>query len=223
MADRPTEFRDALIALVDASPEPMDHPTAEQWIAYHRGALPAGEEARLQEHLARCRDCFDLAAAAAELARPPAAPTPGEEAETAALWRLLRPQLGPPPPGNVREIATGRRWPSRPFRLLPALAAAMFVALAGMTVWNLRLQGGLDRLRAPQPDVAVFAFFGGERLAAPAAAARSWTPAGRSLDAVFHPAAAELPAYWLSDPTSRDRRELWSYALRPDEDLAFTL
>ena len=61
-----SDFRDTLVELIDTSPEAMDHPTPDQWLAYQRGELSAGEEERLQEHLVRCRDCFDLAAAAAE-------------------------------------------------------------------------------------------------------------------------------------------------------------
>ncbi len=112
MGESSSDFRDTLLELIDASPEPMDHPSPDQWIAYHRGELAAEEEARLQEHLVRCRDCFDLAAAAAEFAPPDEEPGAGEEVDSAALWRLLRPQLDPssdPPPQNVREISAGAR------------------------------------------------------------------------------------------------------------------
>ncbi|HEX6864838.1 MAG TPA: zf-HC2 domain-containing protein, partial [Thermoanaerobaculia bacterium] len=78
------------------SPEPVDHPSPDQWLAYHRGELSEDEETRLQEHLVRCRDCFDLAEAASAFVAPDEAPGPGQEAETAAVWRLLRPELDPP-------------------------------------------------------------------------------------------------------------------------------
>src|SRR4051812_13968558 len=99
----------------------MDHPSPDQWIAYQRGELAEDEEARLQEHLVRCRDCFDLAGAAASFAQPD---EDGHETDTAALWRLLRPQLDPPPaPSNVREITAGPRGrPSWRFRLPSTLA-----------------------------------------------------------------------------------------------------
>src|SRR5437763_17034762 len=97
----------------------MDHPSPDQWIAYQRGQRSAEDEASFQEHLVRCRDCFDLAAAAADFAQPDGEPDAAQEMETAALWRLLRPQLDPPAdpsPQNVRKIrdvADGPRRPSR--------------------------------------------------------------------------------------------------------------
>jgi Putative zinc-finger len=133
-----SDFRDTLLELIEESPKPMDHPTPEQWIAYQRGQLPAVEEERLQEHLARCRDCFDLAGAAAAFAQPDE-PDAAQEMETAALWRLLRPQLDPPPQ-NVRQIAAV---PRRGFRLPTTLAAIFFAALVGMTAWNLQQRSAL--------------------------------------------------------------------------------
>jgi hypothetical protein len=213
-----SDFRDTLLELIDASPEPMDHPSPDQWIAYHRGELPAGEEERFQEHLVRCRDCFDLAAAAAELARPDEEPGAGQEMDTAALWRLLRPQLGPPPdppPQNVREISSGAlRRPSRWSRLPTALAASFFVALVGLTAWNLRLQSAL----APRANVPIFEISTGER----AAAGQELTvPAGPRM-LVFHPA-QELPVYRLTIRDAATGGELSSHELRLNQDLALTL
>lgn len=200
------------------SPEPADHPSPDQWLAYHRGELSEDEETRLQEHLVRCRDCFDLAQAAAAFAAPDAEPDAGEEAEAAALWRRLRPQLDPSP-SNVREISAGPRRPSRTFRLPTVLAASFFVALVGMTVWNLRQQSALEALRAPKPDAPIFDFSAGERL--------SSAPRERSLPTgpstlVFHPN-DELPVYRLALYDAETGGSLGSYELRPDEDLALTL
>src|SRR4051794_25455925 len=107
----------------------MDHPSPDQWIAYHRGELPAGEEERLQEHLARCRDCFGLAEGAAAFAQPDEELGAGQDVETAALWRLLRPQLDPQPAPsleNVREISA-RPQPRASWRFrLPTRLAALF-------------------------------------------------------------------------------------------------
>jgi Putative zinc-finger len=220
-----SDFRGTLLELIDASPEPMDHPSPDQWIAYQRGELPADEEARLQEHLVRCRDCFDLAGAAAELARPDEEPDAGQEVETAALWRLLRPQLdppaGPPPSQNVREIgdmAAGSRGPSRWFRLPTALAATFFVALVGMTAWNLQQRSALEALRAPQPNAPIFEIAAGER--GPAGQELT-VPAGPRM-LVLHPA-EELPAYRLVIHDAATGRELSSHELRLNRDLALTL
>jgi hypothetical protein len=217
VGENSSDFRDTLLELVDSSPGPVDHPSPDQWLAYHRGELAAGEEARLQEHLVRCRDCFDLAEAAAAFARPDEAPGTGQQMETAALWRLLRPQLGSSP-DDVREISAGPRRSSWRFRLPSALAASFFVALAGLTAWNLRQQSALEALRAPQPNAPIFDFSAGERL-----------PAGQELAVptgprmfVFHPA-EELPVHRLVIRDAATGRELASHELRPDQDLALTL
>jgi hypothetical protein len=210
-----SDFRDTLQELIDASPEPVDHPSPDHWIAYHRGELPAGEEARLQEHLARCRDCFDLAEGAAAFADEE--PGAGQEVETAALWRLLRPQLDPARDlsrQNVREISSGpRRRPAWEFRL----AASFFVALVGLTSWNLHQRSALEALRAPRPNAPIFEISGGER------------PAGQDLTVpagprmlMFHPA-EELPVYRLVIRDAATGREVSSHELRPDQDLALTL
>jgi hypothetical protein len=215
-----SDFRDTLLELIDTSPEPMDHPSPDQWLSYHRGELPEDEEARLQEHLARCRDCFDLAEAASAFVQPDEEPNPGQEVETTALWRLLRPQLDPAP-RNVREISAGpRRRPSWSFRLPSILAASFFVMLIGLTVWNLRQQRALEALRAPKPDPLIFDFSAGERL--PLSAERTLRASSGPWVLVFHPS-EELPVYRLALHDAATGRELWSYELRPDEDLALTI
>ncbi len=211
MAETSSNFRDALLELIDTSPKPMDHPTADQWIAYHRGALSAEEEARLQEHLVRCRDCFDLAEGAAAFAPPDEGPNAGQEVETAALWRLLRPQLDPRP-SNVREIAAGRRQPSWRFRLPLYLAATFFVALVGMTAWNFSL-------RAPRPNASVVDIPAGERDPTRKELILSTGPQMLML----HPA-EQLPVYRLVFRDAASGKELSSNGgLKLDQDLALTL
>jgi hypothetical protein len=224
MGESSSDFRDTLLELIDASPEPMDHPSPDQWIAYHRGELAADEEARFQEHLVRCRDCFDLAAAAAAFAPPEEEPGAGQEVDTAALWRLLRPQLDPPsdpPPQNVREIYAGaRRRPSRWSPLPTTLAASFFVALVGLAAWNLHQQSALEALRAPKSDVPIVDFSAGERL--PTSGERTLTASTGPWIFVFHPA-EELPVYRLALRDAATGRALWSVEMRPDEYIALKL
>lgn len=219
-----SDFRDTLLELIDTSPEPMDHPSSDHWLAYHRGELPAGEEERLQEHLVRCRDCFDLAEAAAAFAGDDAEPDAGQEAETAELWRQLRPQLDSPEPSrqNVREISDHPRRSFRRFRWPHSLAALFFVALVGMTVWNLRQQSALEALRAPKPNVLLSEFSAGERLATLTPSEKTVTAPTGSWILVFHPA-ADLPSYRLALRDAGTGRQLWSYELRPDQDLALKI
>jgi hypothetical protein len=215
-----SDFRDTLLELIDASPEPMDHPSPDQWIAYHRGELAAEEEERFQEHLVRCRDCFDLAAAAAELASPDEEPAAGQEVDSAALWRLLRPQLDPssdPPPQNVREISSGGRrrpaWWSR-------LAASFFVALVGLTAWSFHQGSIIETLRAPKPDIPIVDFSAGERL--PTSGEKTLTASTGPWIFVFHPE-EELPVYRLALRDVATGRALWSVPMRLDEDHALKL
>lgn len=221
MRESSSDFRDTLLELIDTSPEPMDHPSSDRWLAYHRGELPDDEEARLQEHLVRCRDCFDLAEAAAAFAQPDEEPGAGQEGETAALWRLLRPRLDPPPQ-NVREISAGpRRRPSWGSRLPTTLAATFFVAMVGLAAWNLRQQSALEALRAPKPNAPIVDFSAGERLSTLPGSAEKTLSASTGM-LVFHPA-DELPVYRLALHNAATDRELGSYELWPDEDLALTL
>lgn len=217
MAESSSDFRGTLLELIETSPEPMDHPSPDQWIAYQRGELSADDEARFQEHLVRCRDCFDLAAAAADFAQPDEKPDAAQEMETAALWRLLRPRLDPPAQ-NVRNIADGPKRPSRGFRLPMTLAATFFVALIGMTVWNLQQRSEVKALQAAQANAPILDFAPGER----AAAGQEMTmPAGPGM-LVFHPA-EQLPAYHLTIRDAATGRESSSHELRLNRDLALTL
>ncbi|HEV7787272.1 MAG TPA: zf-HC2 domain-containing protein [Thermoanaerobaculia bacterium] len=219
-----SDFRDILLELVDTSPETMDHPSPDAWIAYHRGELPTAEEERLQEHLMRCRDCFDLAGAAASFAQSHEEPGAGQEVETAALWRLLRPQLDPSEPSrqNVREISDHPRRRSWGGRLPMALAASFFVALVALSAWSLHQRSALEMLRAPKPNVLIAEFSADERLATLASAEKTLTAPTGPWILVFHPA-NELPAYRLALREVVTGRELWSYELRPGPDFALKI
>ncbi len=217
MEESATDFRGTLLELIEMSPKPTDHPSPDQWIAYQRGELSADEEARLQEHLVRCRDCFDLAAGAAAFAQPDEEPGAAQETETAAVWRLLRPQLDPPPQ-NVRNIADGPRRPSQGFHLPTKLAATFFVALIGMAVLYLQQRSALNAALAARANVPIYDIVAGER--GPAGQELT-VPAGPRM-LVFHPA-EELPAYRLVIHDAATGRELGPYKLKLNPDHALTL
>lgn len=223
MAESSSDFRNTLLELIDSSPEPMDHPSPDRWLAYQRGELSADEEARFQEHLVRCRDCFDLAEGAAAFTEADEKPGTGQEVDSAALWRLLRPQLDPPPgPSrqNVREISDRPRRPSWAFRLPTTLAASFFVALVGMTALYLRQQSAGE---APRPNVAIVDFAAGERLpTGPGSAEKTLSASTGPWVLVFHPD-SDLPAYRLTLRDEATGRAQGPYELRPDEDFALTL
>jgi len=217
-----SDFHDTLLELIDTSPEPMDHPTPDQWIAYQRGELPAAEEERLQEHLVRCRDCFDLAEAAAAFAKADDEPGAGQELESAALWRLLRPQLEPPETArqNVREISDHpRRRSSWTFRLPTYLAASFFVMLLGLSAWSFQMRSTREALRAPQPNVPIGEIPGGDR----AVAGHELTVPNGTRMFVFYPA-VEAAVYRLVIRDAATGRELSSIdGLRPNKVPALTL
>jgi hypothetical protein len=218
-----SDFREALMELVETTyPEPAEHPSQERWLAYQRGELPADEEASLAEHLVRCRDCFDLLQAADALFGPAEEPGTGDELASTALWRQLRPQLfGDRDAQNPSNLRTLR--PARRFRFPYALAAALFVALLGMTVWGFEERSALLALRAPRPNAPIYDFSAGERLSTPGESGERTLAAGSGpWMLVFHPS-EELPVYRLAIRDAATGRELSSHDLRPDADLALTL
>jgi hypothetical protein len=215
-----SDFRDTLVDLIEISPEPVDHPSADQWLAYQRGQLPAGEEARLQDHLVRCRECFSLAGAAAAFTQEDEEPGTDQEVETAALWRLLRPQLDPPGPTRpiVREISAVPRRRSWRFRLPVYLAASFFVALVGMTLWGLRLKSANEALLAPRADPFVADFSADERAGTFVSAERVLTASHGPWMLVIHPS-GDLPAYRLVLREAASGKVEWAFQMPADRDL----
>jgi len=213
VSENPADFREALSELIElAGPEPADHPSGERWIAYQRGELPAEEEARLAEHLVHCRDCFDLVQAADALFGEKSADEESEKLASAAVWRLLGPELS----GKTKAPVVRARRPGWRFRLPYALAAAL-VALLGMTAWNLEQRSALQALRAPRANVPIYDFSGGERLSEPVE--KTARPGPSVL--VFHPT-EERKVYRLAVRDAGTRRELSSHDLRPNADFALT-
>jgi hypothetical protein len=143
------------------------HPAVEELIAYHAGELPHEQQERLRDHLALCHDCAgllrDLAdfpdLAPPEGARPLSAPDVDgawEEMEK-RLGRAGRPESQTPPLGSPAVRTAGpRSAPQTPgrgwIRALTSLAAVLFLATIGLTLWALSLQ---RKLSQPQADVDV--------------------------------------------------------------------
>lgn len=172
MADDPSAFRDAFDRWVEATyPEPSDHPPAERWAAFLGGELPAAEVERCEDHLVRCRDCFDLVTALDAFREPPApdgqlAPDGGDEIGAAALLRLVRQRIRESPQSAAPPAVSSLRQ-GAPRRHLYALAAALSAALLGTVVWSLHLRSTVDSLRAPQPDAQIADLSSPERAASP--------------------------------------------------------
>lgn len=115
------------------------HVGLKRLIAYRQGRLPAAEREALQEHLSLCTRCAELLL---ELRDFEAASAQGGAAGPEALrqeaWDSLAQHL-PRKGSEIRPItsAARREAPRRPLRLsVYGLAAALLLAIVGLSVWN---------------------------------------------------------------------------------------
>jgi hypothetical protein len=119
------------------------HPGAEELAAYSDGGLPADREDQVQEHLAFCREC---AARMADVAQLAASEEPRFDAGTGSLWR-------PEPDRSVSSVEPEGRWSAH--RWLIPLAAALLLAVLGLSAWVYELRSTLERLSRPQLNTPV--------------------------------------------------------------------
>ena len=112
------------------------HPSVDAWIAYYSGSVSDREQARMQEHLTRCRRCVDLVLDLEAFAEPAGEDRrQASEFERAAAWRALQPALRP------------RRWPAA-----AAMAASILVAIGSLS-WA-QQRRVIDGLEARAADLA---------------------------------------------------------------------
>jgi hypothetical protein len=220
VSETSNEWKRALSELIETTyPEPGEHPSAERWLAYQRGGLAAEEEARLEEHLVRCRDCFDLAQAAADFSAGETAGGDEEDAVAArGVWSLVRREIenAAPAAGSAPAALPLKRTRRHPSPYL--LAAVLSMALVGSAAWNVVEQREIAALRAPRPDALIVEIAAGER----GTVAETTVPAGGPWTLVLHPR-VELPVYRLEIRDAASGRRVGSYALRLDPDVALTL
>ncbi|MFL6260009.1 MAG: hypothetical protein ACJ76Y_09880 [Thermoanaerobaculia bacterium] len=155
------------------------HACLKRLIAYRQGTLPAAEREVLQEHLSLCDRCAGLLL---ELRDFEAASTEGGAAGPESLrqeaWESLARHL-PWKASTVRPIAGAaqRQTPQRASRFLLGLAAALLLAVLGLTVWSaVTMQRDRQRLALLEQRLQ-------EREAVLAAARRSLAEAERELEA----------------------------------------
>lgn len=117
------------------------HPSADELLAYHEGALEPAAEERVRDHLVACRACtrrlLDLAVVAA-----PDEPVAGNvhDLATAASWRELQSRLAAESAARPASPTAARA--ARPpwaTRLLGAVAAVFLIAALGLSVQVARL------------------------------------------------------------------------------------
>jgi hypothetical protein len=136
----------AAVAAADRA-EPGPHPAPEELEAYHRGELPADQQARLHRHLIRCPGCteevLDLDAFPdLPLRRRDLDPDASHEQD----WRAISARLGIDP--AERSAAAGAfAW--------QLLAAALALAVVGLGWWAASLRSRVGELSAPRANVYV--------------------------------------------------------------------
>lgn len=196
---------------------PEEHPTPDELTAYHQGRLDGPDAERIEEHLVRCRRCFEEVTELDGFVQA-GHDGPGEvrDLQEAAAWRALRPRL----PG-----------PSRRLGPVLALAASLLVAAVGLGFWGfhqhgetVRLRQELARLSQPQPAAILVDLF-------PDAQVRGagGEPATVDLAAVDHltlilhlPEPPGAGAY-EAEIVGAEERALWSGPVRMDEYGTLTL
>jgi hypothetical protein len=149
------EIRQAVVAwLADTGAEGGGHPDAETLAAYHARELPEEDERRVQDHLLVCRECAGLLLDLEGLGDPDFGrdveiPAGTEE----ALWERLRQEIRESPrQENVIPISSRRR--SAP-PWMSALAAALLVAVLGLSAWVASLRRTVDELSRPEVNAPV--------------------------------------------------------------------
>jgi hypothetical protein len=178
--DERIDLRAALQELADETTEIGPHVGWKRLIAYRLGKLPAAEREALQEHLSLCARCtgrlrelrdFEAAAGAGDAAGPK---TYADEAWEALIERLPRQRSAIRPIAGAVRRETPRQ-PRRSKRLFYVVAAALLLAVLGLSLWGVvTAQQSRRRLTLVERRLA-------ERESALAAAQRSLADAERRL------------------------------------------
>lgn len=142
-----------------AGPPGNEHPTPEELLAFHFGALEAVDRDRVEDHLSRCPDCAELVldfAAFPEL-EPVGEMTPEQQRALAAQRRRLR-ELAREKSSEEGEVRGGGGkvipgpWRGR-LRTAWGVAAVFLVATVGLSLW-IAGSGMAPKVVAGQPIVA---------------------------------------------------------------------
>jgi len=167
MSENEPEIRQAVIDWVAAAGTAGEncgeHPDAETLAAYHARELPEEEERRVQDHLLVCRECAELLLDLEGLGDPDF----GQDVEIPAgtdeaLWERLRQEIRDDPrptlraeaaPATVVPFAPRRRNAPPPW--MSALAAALLVAVIGLSVWVASLRQTVRDLSLPEVNAPV--------------------------------------------------------------------
>lgn len=157
MSGNEPEIRQAVEAWLAQAGEGGGHPDAETLAAYHARELPEEAELRIQEHLLVCRECAALLLDLDRLGDPDFGRDVEIPAGTGeAVWERLRQEIreepAAPPAGTI-PFPSRRR--TEPPRWLSALAAALLVAVIGLSAWVASLRRTVEDLSRPEVNAPV--------------------------------------------------------------------
>ncbi len=161
MNDQESEVREAveewMVGAGVAGWEDGEHPDAETLAAYHARELPAAAELRLQDHLLLCRECAGLLLDLERLDDPGfASEIEIPEGTGEALWDGLRQEIRKEPaPAAAAVIPFPGRRSLAPPPWMSALAAALLVAVIGLSVWVVSLRRTVGELSRPEINAPV--------------------------------------------------------------------
>lgn len=205
------------------------HPSLDEIAAYHAGALPPAEEARIQDHLVECRRCTSLLLERDELAREIEASGPAAPGEDAEAWEALRARLPQGEPSRPMEApARPAASPVRPGRhsprWLPAIAASLLVATLGLTAWNASLRRRLAEIGQPQLNAPIHEVTSGPLRGSGEAEVLELAHGTRFYTLVLRPSAPPPPGEWEVEIARPDGSLEWrGQGLRPNELGSFSL
>lgn len=164
MNDHETEIRQALAEWMEdaggAGRKSDEHPDAEALAAYQARELTPAEAQRVQDHLLLCRECATLLFDLEETGSPDF----GREIEVPegtgeVLWDRLRQEIRAAPSPSAEVVVPFQRFQRRRLAAPPpwmsALAAALLVAVIGLSVWVASLRRTVEGLSRPEVNAAV--------------------------------------------------------------------
>lgn len=201
------------------------HPAPEELLACRAGELPAPEKKRVEDHLVACPDCLELLLDLGRLSDPGF----GSErsitaAERAADWQAVQARLVPP----AAETAPRRRLA----RLLSsprpawALAAALLVAVVGLSLRTRQLERSVEDLGRPQVNTPVVDLFPASPLRGEEgeAAVVELAPSSRFYTLILSPKSSSDYAGYRLEVLDSGGRAVWSAdGLEKDRHGSFTL
>lgn len=206
------------------------HLEPDEMVAYRAGALTAADEKRVQDHLVACRECSRLLLDLEGLADPAfGADEPWSAADDEAVWERVRDGLRQerqpaapvvPFPGGP----TGRRPP--PPRWLQALAAALLVAVLGLSFQVASLRRTVADLSRPQVNAPVLDLYpaGSERRGAEGGEAVEVPAGARLFTLMLNPGGrGGYPEYELEISTLRGELVRREGGLQPNEFGSFSV